>query len=138
MPSSASVLVGFCFLSGCELCNTRKNAEMLGPTDRKGAVRFLKDRLIHLGIPLAIYSWVINPLFMYVFFAKYTTMSFWDFFPSVYFSSGELIGQGPLWFVEVLLIFSLVYVVWRLVPSRSTNPAVETRFPSNSAIALFA
>jgi glucan biosynthesis protein C len=33
-----------------------------GSYDRKGAGRFLKDRLIRLGIPLVIYSWIISPL----------------------------------------------------------------------------
>jgi len=107
--------------------------------DRKGAWRFVKDRLIRLGIPLAVYSWIINPLFVYAFSYQELRMPFWRFFPRVYFNSGELIGQGPLWFVEVLFIFSLVYVAWRLVlRSRPAAPAVETRFPGNGAIALFA
>jgi glucan biosynthesis protein C len=110
-----------------------------GSYDRKGAGRFFKDRLIRLGIPLAVYCWIINPLFWYAFFYQDIRMPFWSFFPSGYFSSGQLIGQGPLWFVEVLLIFSLVYVLWRLlVRSRPADPAVETRFPGNGAIALFA
>jgi hypothetical protein len=110
-----------------------------GSYDRKGAGRFLKDRLIRLGIPLALYSWVINPLFIYAYSYRELQMPFWRFFPGVYFSGGELIGQGPLWFVEVLLIFSLVYVAWRLVfPSRPETPAAETPFPGNGAIALFA
>jgi len=110
-----------------------------GSYDRKGAGRFLKDRLIRLGIPLAVYSWIINPLFVYAFFYQDLRMPLWRFFPSVYFSGGELIGQGPLWFIEVLLIFSLVYALWQLlVRSRPANPAVETRFPGNGAIALFA
>jgi len=32
-----------------------------GSFDRKGASRFLKDRLIRLGIPMAVYSWVLSP-----------------------------------------------------------------------------
>ena len=110
-----------------------------GSYDRKGAGRFLKDRLIRLGIPLVVYSWVINPLFGYVFYYDEINMPFWRFFPVAYFKSGELIGHGPLWFVEVLLIFSLVYVVCRLLTrSRPPRPVVEAHFPSNGAIALFA
>jgi glucan biosynthesis protein C len=110
-----------------------------GSYDRKGAGRFLKDRLIRLGIPLALYSWVINPLFWYAFSSQKIGMPFWRYFPGEYFKSGELIGHGPLWFVEVLLIFSLVYVLWRLLTrSRPPQPAVEARFPANGAIALFA
>lgn len=110
-----------------------------GSFDRKGAGRFLKDRLIRLGIPLIVYSWIIAPLFFYVFNGAYLQMPFWSYFPGVYFSGGDLIGQGPLWFVEVLLIFSLIYVLWRLVVgSRPVNPIGEAGFPGNRAIALFA
>ena len=110
-----------------------------GSYDRKGTGRFLKDRLIRLGIPLALFSWVINPLFWYTFSSQNIGMPFWRYFPAEYFKSGELIGHGPLWFVEVLLIFSLVYVLWRLLTrGRPTQPAVEAHFPINGAIALFA
>ena len=109
-----------------------------GSYDRKGASHFLKDRLVRLGIPLAVYSWIINPLFVYFSFYR-DRMSLWQFFPGEYFRGGEYIGQGPLWFVEVLLIFSLVYVLWRfLFRSRTNTFSRETRFPGNRTIALFA
>lgn len=110
-----------------------------GSYDRKGAGRFLKDRLIRLGIPLALYSWVINPLFVWEFFYRDTGLSFWRYFPGQYFRTNALIGHGPLWFVEVLLIFSLVYVLWRLATrSRPARSAVAAPFPANGIIALFA
>lgn len=37
-----------------------------GSYDRKGAGKFLVDRLVRLGIPLALYSWVIRPLLAYL------------------------------------------------------------------------
>ncbi len=112
-----------------------------GSYDRKGAPQFFKDRLIRLGIPLAVFSWVINPLFIYIglVISQDWTVPFWSYFPGEYFKTQPLIGAGPLWFVEVLLIFSLVYVVWRLIsPSRPTDPLPESRFPTNRAIAVFA
>jgi surface polysaccharide O-acyltransferase-like enzyme len=110
-----------------------------GSYDRKGAGRFLKDRLIRLGIPLALYSWVINPLFVWAFSYRDTGLSFWRYFPGQYFRTNAVIGHGPLWFVEVLLIFSLVYVLWRITTrSRSAQPTVEAPFPANRAIALLA
>jgi glucan biosynthesis protein C len=109
-----------------------------GSYDRKGTWRFLKDRLIRLGIPLAVYSWIINPLFVY-FVLYRDKMSIWRFFPGKYFSGGEYIGQGPLWFIETLLIFSLVYVLWRfIVRPRTARPAGEAHFPGNRRIAIFA
>jgi glucan biosynthesis protein C len=114
-----------------------------GSYDRKGAGRFLKDRLIRLGIPLAVFSWVLHPLFVYggLSLSGEVQMPMWRFFATQYFTTyGQpVIGAGPLWFVEVLLIFSLVYVLWRFVfRARPVPSAAETRFPSNGAIALFA
>jgi glucan biosynthesis protein C len=110
-----------------------------GSYDRKGAGPFLKDRLIRLGIPLALFSWVINPLFVYAFFYRDIRMPFWHYFPGKYFKHGPLIGAGPLWFVEALLIFSFAYMLWRFLNRHSpADPVVETRFPGNSIIALFA
>src|SRR5512136_1757378 len=111
-----------------------------GSYDRKGAGRFLKDRLVRLGIPLAVYSWVINPLFIYALaYRDGMRMPFWRFFPVEYFKGNAIIGSGPLWFVEVLLIFSLVYVLWRLATRSRPAPApVESRFPGNGTIAVFA
>lgn len=112
-----------------------------GALDRKGSRRFWKDRLVRLGIPLVLYSWLIQPLFLYWYF--YTTEDmrspFWTFFTHQYLSFGELIGGGPTWFIEALLIFTLVYSVgrWLLRSHPSTQP-VQGTFPSNRKVALFA
>jgi surface polysaccharide O-acyltransferase-like enzyme len=114
-----------------------------GSYDRKGAGRFLKDRLIRLGIPLVVYSWIIRPVLVYADPIRWQgpLPPFWDYFPVQYFQHNALFGAGPLWFIETLLIFSLVYVLWRLLfRPRPPTPAVETEggFPNNFAIALFA
>jgi glucan biosynthesis protein C len=112
-----------------------------GSYDRKGAGRFVKDRLIRLGIPLAVYSWVINPVFVYLLHADEIDMAFWRYFPVEYFRDAPLIGAGPLWFVEVLLIFSLAYAAWRRLfgSRRAAAPqATAGSFPRARAIVLFA
>jgi glucan biosynthesis protein C len=111
-----------------------------GSYDRKGAGRFLKDRLIRLGIPLVIYSWLIDPLSRYLIprLTGGRGLPWSSYLPG---RQEAVIGAGPLWFVEVLLIFSLVYVLWRtLFRPQAPATAVETqsKFPSNAAIALFA
>jgi glucan biosynthesis protein C len=111
-----------------------------GSYDRKGAGRFLKDRLIRLGIPLAVYSWLIDPLFGY---GRYI-LSGGPRLPvgeayAHQFRYGTLLGPGPLWFVETLLIFSALYVAWRLlVGPRPAKATAETPFPGNDLIALLA
>lgn len=112
-----------------------------GSYDRKGAGRFFKDRLVRLGIPLAVYSWLIHPLLVYgfLYFTQGYRLSFSFFITRQYFRFGTWIGAGPLWFVEVLLIFSLFYVIWRLMGKKSLSDAIiEDRFPSNIKIAFFA
>jgi len=112
-----------------------------GSYDRKGAARFLKDRLIRLGIPLAVYSWIIRPLLLYAGLSSYgdLSLSFVEWYSQQYFREYSLIGGGPLWFISALLLFSVVYAIVRLlVPARPEKPAVETSFPGNGAIAVFA
>jgi glucan biosynthesis protein C len=113
-----------------------------GAYDRKGPGRFLKDRLIRLGIPLAVYSWILRPPLVYLYLrtVQGLQLSWWRYFPGEYFKSNAVLGAGPLWFVETLLIFTVLYVVWRLLTGRrsTARPAAETRFPSNLSIALFA
>ena len=109
-----------------------------GSYDRKGAGRFLRDRLIRLGIPLLVYSWIIDPLTRYLI----PRLTGGQGLPWQAYLPGRqeaVIGAGPLWFVEVLLIFSLVYALWRaLFRPQATTPAAELKFPHSVAIALLA
>ncbi|MCX6028958.1 MAG: acyltransferase family protein [Chloroflexi bacterium] len=108
-----------------------------GAYDRKGPGRFLVDRLIRLGIPLAVYGWVLRPLFIYL--GMGVSRSLWGWYTGEYFRDYGIIGGGPLWFIEALLIFSLLYVLGRiLMRPRPALPAREARFPGNAAVALFA
>ncbi len=104
--------------------------------DRKGPRAFTVDRLIRLGIPLLVFAVVIDPLINYIreFYFGFRGWP-WQLFP------GTIpVAPGPLWFVEALLIFSLVYVLWRLVFQRVPPPPPpdgEARAPADWAIALF-
>jgi len=109
-----------------------------GSYDRKGPARFLKDRLVRLGIPLLVYSWLIDPLSRYAIASLAGKALPWtSYLPG---RQEAVIGAGPLWFVEVLLIFSSVYVLWRLVahPQQSALATEKASFPTTGAIALFA
>jgi hypothetical protein len=110
-----------------------------GSCDRKGPGRFTKDRLIRLGIPLAVFCWVVNPLFCWWFLGASASMSYWTYLTTRYFSGWRILGQGPLWFVELLLIFSLVYAVWRVLGPAGPEPAVTARpFPRDRVLVFFA
>jgi len=110
-----------------------------GAYDRKGPGRFLADRLIRVGIPLAVYSWVLRPLLIYFGLHAGLGRPFWGWYTGEYFRVYGIIGGGPLWFIEVLLLFSLIYVLWRLLTrSRPVRPVADARFPGNGTVALFA
>jgi glucan biosynthesis protein C len=110
-----------------------------GAYDRKGPGRFLVDRLIRLGIPLAAYCWVLRPALIYLGTGGNSNPSFGAWYSNEYFRAYGIIGGGPLWFIEVLLLFSAAYVLARLITrSRPVQPVAAARFPGNGSIALFA
>jgi acyltransferase-like protein len=81
-----------------------------GSFDRKGPRRFVRDRLIRLGIPLAAFTFVLWPLMSYALYrAAGEPRGLWD----VYADPDPPLDNGPLWFIEVLLIYSLGYASWK-------------------------
>jgi fucose 4-O-acetylase-like acetyltransferase len=79
--------------------------------DRKGGARFIRDRLLRLGLPFVVYVLLVQPSLIYALHHRWgdATGSYWE----EYLGSGRL-DTGPLWFVGVLLIFSLGYAGLRL------------------------
>ncbi|UCH06614.1 MAG: acyltransferase family protein [Deltaproteobacteria bacterium] len=111
-----------------------------GSYDRKGAGPFLRDRLLRLGVPLLFYIIVIDPLIVYALAVNVKGFedSFLKFLPRYFENYGSL-GVGPLWFVELLLIFNLLYVLWRrLVAQMAHHGQRKSRMPGNATIAIFA
>ena len=111
-----------------------------GSYDRKGPRRFLKERLLRLGIPILCYDFVIGPLLAYPLIqvgARESPGSYFDYLTRYY--SKFHIGTGPLWFVESLLIFAVFYVLWRGFTKKG-SPAVHSdgKIPGNVTIAAFA
>jgi len=110
--------------------------------DRKGAGPFLVDRLKRLGIPLAFFAVVINPLNEYLVMTHTGAFqgSYWSFLQA-YVGNLDSLGVGIMWFVEALLIFCIFYALWRWLTRSAPpqNPAAGLgEAPTNKAIALFA
>ncbi|MCX9082568.1 MAG: acyltransferase family protein [Candidatus Methanoperedens sp.] len=106
-----------------------------GSFDRKGARHFFKDRLLRLGIPLLFYIIFIDPLIVYVLaLSEGFTGSFLEFLGS-YMGNYRGLATGPLWFVEALLIFAVIYAICRLLVKNTDR---EGKIPGNTAIAIFA
>ncbi len=121
-----------------------------GSYDRKGLGLFLKDRLLRLGIPVLFYIFVIHPLLGYALavIVRGFAGSFWGYYVrhvSGYSDYG--LGVGPMWFIVVLLIFTIVYGLWRRLAKPTANPPrlksslrtySDSKTPGNMAIAVFA
>lgn len=108
--------------------------------DRKGERGFLLDRLQRFGLPVLFGFLVLVPLLMYVYyicFREYPDISFLTYYVNVYFGlGGKPAGwTGPswpdlnfahLWFVQHLLVYSVVYVLirrWLPAPAPASAPA---------------
>jgi len=94
---------------------------------RRGPARFLKERLMRLGLPTLFYMAVIHPFIL-------LGLNPWGrSFPPVfefyasYLATGRILGSsGPLWFAFALLLFCVVLAGWRAfrpVAIRSEVPA---------------
>jgi hypothetical protein len=93
--------------------------------DRKGYKKFISDRFTRLGIPLLAFIFILGPLTA-AMVASHDGKGFWNVFP--YLWNHAVIINGPLWFAQALLIFSLAYCAYRaafgssLANSRTPQP----------------
>jgi glucan biosynthesis protein C len=68
-----------------------------GSLDKKGLWIYIKERLIHIGIPLAFFVIIIRPPLYYFTQGSHK----YSFVECIY----KNIAPGPAWFLEVLLVF---------------------------------
>src|SRR5580658_9016614 len=79
--------------------------------ERKGYGRFIEDRFLRLGLPLLAFGLLLGPLTEGIVSAAQGD-GFWPTIIALW-NKKEFIN-GPLWFAQALLIFSLVYCAFRL------------------------
>ncbi len=102
-----------------------------GSYDRKSPGKFLADRFIRLGIPLVAFMFLLGPFT--TFLAGHGgDRSFGEFYRDEVLSF-RTFHFGPLWFVEALLYFAILYVIWRSL-TRSRAAAKPVPFPSMRTI----
>ncbi len=106
--------------------------------DRKGALRFLKDRAFRLGLPVVFYMLVLGPVTEYYVAHSWRpihssfTREWWRHIVDLEFLS----ESGPLWFCLALLIFSTVYTLLRVTGARLRH--VDQQPPAAGALVAFA
>lgn len=110
-----SFFMGFFFLLAAYFTGASYN--------KKGSYRFVRDRLIRLGIPLLFYSFLLTPFicFLVYYFGKGKHISIIEYLTGY----DSWIDPGVTWFVAALLLFTLIYVGIRGLFKITFNGAVE-------------
>jgi hypothetical protein len=96
--------------------------------DRKGVSAFWRERLRRLGIPLLLYTVLINPVLIYLLSTigiqpccgdSPVEGSLLDYYASKFQSLGTsidfLTDSGPMWFLYVLLLLTAGYTLWHQI-----------------------
>ncbi|NKY97042.1 acyltransferase family protein [Nocardiopsis alborubida] len=124
--------------------------------DRKGAKAFLGDRFRRF-LPLVLVGFlVLVPVLMYAYYLNFRPhpgLGFAAYYADVYMGGAEQPRgwSGPswpdrqfahLWFIQHLLVYAVLYTLWRVVAARLRGPADSSptdaaRAPSTAAILLF-
>jgi glucans biosynthesis protein C len=111
--------------------------------DRKGAGRFLIDRLKRLGLALLFYTVVVLPIIKYLLDLNKGYQGSLGQWLIDYARGVNSLADGPVWFLMELLIFCIFYALWRLLAERILHRTqldryAETNPPDNRTIAAFA
>ncbi|PMR59549.1 acyltransferase [Verrucosispora sp. ts21] len=123
-------------------------------TDRRGNWGFVRGRLKRLGIPFLVGSATIIPALMYVYYREYRgypPISFPRYYLDVFLGFGPQPADwtgpiwpdlqfGHLWFIQNLLAFSALYVLFRWLGGllRRVRPITpSTRIPDNRSLVIF-
>jgi peptidoglycan/LPS O-acetylase OafA/YrhL len=80
--------------------------------ERNGYARFIGDRFLRLGLPLLAFGLILGPLTAALVDYAHGD-GFWPTF--IWLWNHKRFINGPLWFTQALLIFSLAYCAWRAV-----------------------
>jgi len=99
--------------------------------ESKGSKQFLIDRLIRLGIPIAIYTTILVSINEYILDVCYRGTPY---------NKRIEYDPGHLWFLQALLLFAVIYVIFRALADRSaTKKSIQLyrdRFPPDAILFL--
>jgi len=86
--------------------------------NKKGDRLYLTERFKRLGIPLVFYVFVISPFIIFLV-EKFSKGYAGNFFQFLIDAEG-IFSSGPLWFVALLLIFSVLYLFFKRIFASGT------------------
>ncbi len=97
----------------------------------RGSAEFARTRLVRLGVPLAFFCLVIDPVADYLGHLPESDLTLGDYLLD---RSGTR-DFGPMWFVALLLLLSLIYAGWRALRPR---PLQSGQVVTTAQLACFA
>ena len=95
---------------------------------KKGHARFFLDRLIKLGIPYLLYYFLVKPFLV--------SLAEWGKGQRP-FTLGPYFDSGPLWFIEALFIFTVVYMIVKLIRKTSKPLFLARGIPSRTVVLAY-
>ena len=109
--------------------------------DRKGPSQFLRERAFRLGLPVLFYMFILGPITEYFCSHSWNSTgptSFANEWVKHILNREFLQENGPLWFCLALLVFSVVYVVFRALRSTTKDSNKVTQPPNARKLVGFA
>jgi len=111
-----------------------------GSFEKKGLVKFWKDRIVHLGIPMVLYTFFLSriPNYLDDVVSNGESASFWQYTARTFISDAD---EGPTWFLFALLAFTAAYTIWRLIRRSTKNQAQAEKHipaPNNQTLIIVA
>ncbi len=103
-----------------------------GSYDRHGRRDFLRSRLLRLGLPLVLIVVFVNGSIAFADFQGqrgYLAFLWNDYI-------GGQMEFGPLWFIAHLLVYAILYTIWRTFTAKPA-PTARPTVPGHSAVAAY-
>lgn len=107
--------------------------------DKKGPGKFIKERLVRLGLPVIFYIFIINPFINYFIlgvFINRPVQAFITYYMNYIKPFGFLGSTGPLWFALALLAFSILYTFIRMFLGEFIKIREDKMVPNHNSIIL--
>jgi len=90
--------------------------------ERRGPMRFLRERAVRLCLPALLYMLALDPLIVFVILRRNGATSMAQNYVKYVTSGRFLSGNGPLWFALALFVLSVFFALWRRWPTRDLQP----------------
>ena len=105
--------------------------------EKKGSLKFMKDRMRRLGIPLLVTWFILSPLIIAISESS-RGERIGDTFAKFFSLDGFYLISGPMWFVITLMVFNVAYLIWKKCSNYHFIRNSQRQLPGTSHLAAVA